>query len=80
MNGLRVYRPAVTVGSDLAKAVFYTRRHSGPFYLWNYDQDLATWRPSRIHLADVIPQTFSAATWKSLPHAFRARLGEHYLE
>jgi len=80
MNGLRVYRPAESGSLDLAKSIFYTRRHSGPFYLWHYDQEIETWRPSRIHLTDVIPQTFSAATWKSLPHALRARLGEHYLE
>lgn len=80
MNGLRVYTPAETSSSQLAKAVFYSRRDGGPFYLWRYDSDLATWRPSRLHTADVIPQTFSAATWKSLPHSLRARLGEHYLE
>jgi hypothetical protein len=80
MNGLRVYTPMVSENSQHAIAVFYSRRDGGPFYLWRYDQVLATWRPSRVHTADVTPQTFSAATWKSLPHSLRARLGEHYLE
>ena len=80
MNGLRVYAPTVSNSSDYARAVFYSRRDTGPFYLWRYDQDLDTWRPSRIHTVDVTPQTFIAATWKSLPHALQARLGEHYLE
>lgn len=80
MHGLRVYTPAVSGSSDQAKVIFYSRRGGGPFYLWRYDQEHATWRPSRIHNSDVVPQTFSFATWKSLPHALRARLGEHYVE
>lgn len=80
MNGLRVYTPTVIGGSDHRKVVFYTRRDSGPYYLWRYDQDLATWRPSRMHNSDVVTQTFNTANWKSLPPALRARLGEHYLE
>lgn len=80
MNGLRVYTRTGNGSSDHIMEVFYTRRDSGPFYQWRYDQELATWRPSRVHNSEVILQTFSSATWKSLPNALRARLGEHYLE
>lgn len=80
MNGLRVYKPVVSGNLDHAKTVFYTRRHSGPFYVWRYNQESATWHPSRIETTLAISQSFSSATWKSLPHSLRARLGEHYLE
>ena len=80
MNGLRVYAPVVNGSLDHVMDVFYSRRDNGPFYVWRYDQAQATWRPSRINTADVILQTVSSATWKSLPHSLRARLGEHYIE
>jgi hypothetical protein len=80
MNGLRVYTRIGNGSSDHAKVVFYSRRNSGPYYVWRYDQDLATWCPSRVHNSEVLLQMFSSATWKSLPHLLRAKLGEHYLE
>jgi hypothetical protein len=80
MNGLRIYTPNVDGSSELRATVFYSRRNSGPYYLWRYDQEHAIWRPSRLHTSDLITQTFNPAHWKSLPPALRARLGEHYVE
>ena len=80
MNGLRVYTRIGSSDSDHAREVFYTRRESGPFYQWSYDQELATWHPLRVRNSEVILQMFNSATWKSLPPSLRARLGEHYLE
>jgi hypothetical protein len=79
MNGIRVYTATESISAD-AIGVFYTRRLSGPYYLWRYDKDLATWRVSRIHSADLLTQSFNLRAWKSLPAGLRARLGEHYLE
>jgi hypothetical protein len=80
MKGLRFYNPVVSGNLDHAKTVFYSRRHSGPFYVWRDDQESSTWHPSRIDTSLAVSQSFSSATLKSLPHSLRARLGEHYLE
>jgi hypothetical protein len=80
MNGLRIYTPNASVTSDVGKTVFYSRRGSGPYYRWRYDESGASWHPSRMHAAEFSMQSFDNANWKSLPPALKTRLSEHYLD
>lgn len=80
MNGLRIYTRTEPASSTQTEAVFYTRRGSGPYYRWGYDEGLAVWRPSRLSAADLMTQSFDQARWKSIPSSLKSRLNEHYLE
>ena len=80
MNGLRVYFNMVDTNTLLEQRVFYSRRTNGPYYRWHYEKELGQWRGSRVHLSDSALREFCVASWKAVPMALQARLGEHYLE
>lgn len=90
MSGLRVYvsPPSTNVTSVVAivdgninmDKVFYSRRGNGPIYRWLYEAKLAHWRPSRMNTADINPHRLTNASWKSVPEALQAQLGQHYLD
>jgi hypothetical protein len=79
MNGLRVYIPTLidSAGED---KVFYSRRGSGPYYCWRYDERVARWRSARVNTSDLTAQMFSMTSWKTVPTSLQTRLGEHYIE
>ena len=80
MNGLRVYIYAP--GSEINRVddAFYSRRDNGPYYRWHFAKDLGQWRGSRVPVDGIKPRTLCAATWKTVPLALQAKLGEHYSE
>jgi len=80
MSGLRVYTPTAVndIGHELT--VFYSRRGSGPYYCWRFDERIAQWRSSRVNASDFTAQMFSTTSWKTVPTSLRTRLGEHYIE
>lgn len=80
MNGLRIYIYASATEMDRGDNSFYSRRGSGPYYRWHYAKDLEQWRGSRVPSSELMPKALSAATWKTLPLALQAKLGEHYME
>jgi hypothetical protein len=80
MNGLRVYtNPAVT-DPHSSHRVFYSRRADGPYYLWRYEEGPGQWRVSRMQRSESTPKPLSLASWKVVPPALQAKLGEHYME
>jgi len=80
MNGLRVYmKPDVVEAGDLQR-VFYSRRGSGPYYCWLYEEKRGEWRVSRVISTDFVPNSLSTASWKAVPTALQCRMSEHYLD
>jgi hypothetical protein len=79
-SGLRVYVSPVggVMPGDLG--VFYSRRESGPYYSWRFDEKPGRWRSARVHPSVQGLKALCVANWKVVPHALRARLDEHYLE
>jgi hypothetical protein len=80
MNGLRVYVNPVGTDTLNEHGVFYSRRADGPYYRWRYEEEFGRWRGSRVHLSDLTLRELCIASWKAVPRALQARLGEHYLE
>jgi hypothetical protein len=80
MNGLRVYVNAAVTDSQAGPSVFYSRRADGPYYLWRFEEKLGQWRVSRMPRTEATPKPLSLASWKIVPPALQARLGEHYME
>jgi hypothetical protein len=80
MNGLRIYINTATPETQLGDTVFYSRRSDGPYYRWCYEETLARWRSSRIHVSDMSPKELCIATWKGVPAALKASLNQHYLD
>ena len=80
MIGLHIY--VNPVGRDTVKGqgVFYSRRAHGPYYRWSYEGDFGQWRGSRMPLSEMTPQALCARSWRTVPAALQAKLGEHYLE
>lgn len=80
MTGLRVYmKPDVVDAGDLQR-VFYSRRGSGPYYRWLYEEKRGEWRVSRVISTDFVPNSLSTASWKAVPTALQSRMSEHYLD
>ncbi|MDX6692786.1 MAG: hypothetical protein QOF02_389 [Blastocatellia bacterium] len=81
MNGLRVYINAESADAHGSRQlVFYSRRAAGPYYCWRYEEQAGQWLCSRLHPPDWTPKTLCVASWKAVPVALQARLGEHYLD
>jgi hypothetical protein len=80
MNGLRVYTDAQVAGGGAGDTVFYSRRESGPFYMWLCEGEPGVWRCSRVRLTKALVTVLRGENLKSVPAALLARLGEHYLE
>ena len=79
MNGLRVYVND-SVSEQSGPRVFYSRRANGPYYLWRFEERVGQWCFSRMPRADFAPKPLSLTSWKTVPAALQAKLGEHYLE
>lgn len=80
MNGLRIY--IYSLGAEIGRVdnAFYSRRGSGPYYRWHYAKELEQWRGARVPASELMPKALCAATWKTVPLALQAKLGEHYME
>ena len=90
VSGLRVY--VNSAGSDLPRIisleaqaielekVFYSRRGTGPIYRWLYEKKRAYWRPLRMDPTQFNVHALNSASWKSVPEALQAQLGQHYLD
>jgi len=78
MNGLRVYidlkRP------DTLCAVFYTKRASGPYYRWRYEEVRGRWQGSRMRAVELPTIELVATPWKEVPTALKSTLNEHYID
>ncbi len=80
MNGLRVYiNPEVTEKSG-GYGVFYSRRESGPYYRWRYEEKVSSWRGARVQSSDFSPRLLSTTNWKVVPAALQKSMIEHYQE
>ena len=80
MKELHVYINPVSTDTLIGHTVFYSRRADGPFYCWRYEAGLGQWLFSRVHLSHWTRRTLCVESWKAVPAALQARLGEHYLE
>lgn len=80
MNGLRVYTNSAATEIISGHNVFYSRRADGPFYRWRYEEKLGKWLVSRLQKSELTPKPLSLASWKVVPPALQAKLGEHYME
>jgi hypothetical protein len=80
MRDLRVYVESLNGDAPGARAAFYSRRADGPFYRWLYEEEIGSWRFSRVHLSKLSLRVLCVTSWGAVPTALRARLGEHYLE
>lgn len=80
MNGLRVYIDAIARNMGGGEPVFYSRRATGPYYRWSYEEKLGRWYGARVSTSDLTPSELRHASWKGLPTSLKKRLGEHYLE
>ena len=78
MNGLRIY-----IGlkrTDPLGAVFYTRRATGPYYCWRYEELRGQWLSSRLHADELHVMELVPTPWKEVPTALKSSLGEHYVD
>ena len=80
MNGLRVYINAGGAGLKGGAEVFYSRRSGGPYYRWDYQEQLEQWRVVRMHAADFRTEELCVFNWKTVPPALQMRLKDHYQE
>jgi len=80
MNGLRIYSDPFTTDKLSGQPVFYSRRSNGPYYCWRYEEKSKRWCGSRMHTFDFSLSELSVASWKGVPAALQAKLGEHYIE
>jgi hypothetical protein len=80
MNGLRVYINPAGKDAHSRPGIFYSRRAGGPYYCWLYEEAQGQWRCSRVQLPEMTLRALCIASWKIVPTALQARLGEHYLE
>lgn len=78
INGLRIYVSPQISEAGGGFGVFYSRRESGPYYRWVYEEKVSRWRVARVQPADLPSQTFSAANWKGVPDSLQKRMVEHY--
>ena len=79
MNGLRLYIDPAPANRPSGRGVFYSRRESGPYYCWRFEETSGRWDGLRMS-SDFDRSYLSVASWKIVPEALQAKLGEHYLE
>jgi hypothetical protein len=80
MNGLRVYINPEDARARGERAVFYSRRESGPYYCWRFEEETGQWCSFRVHTNGLMVRTLCLASWKLVPTELQAKLGEHYLD
>lgn len=78
MNGLRVYIDLKR--RDTLSAVFYTKRASGPYYRWRYEEVRGQWQGSRMRTVELPTIELVATPWKEVPTALKSTLNEHYID
>jgi hypothetical protein len=78
MNGLRVYINTETKETRGGYDIFYSRRESGPYYRWSYEEAVKEWRVTRVLPSDFSPKLLCAASWKGVPAALQRSIVEHY--
>src|SRR5918911_4006356 len=76
MNGLRIYVNPMGTKMPGECSVFYSRRADGPYYRWRYEDTLGRWRVSRVHPSGLVLKALCMTSWKTVPTALQARLGE----
>ena len=60
--------------------VFYSRRYSGPYYRWSFEQRVQGWRSVRVQAEELPHLILSVSPWKDVPRSLRKSLAEHYVE
>ncbi len=80
MNRLRIYINPEVSSLHSGPAVFFSRRADGPYYRWQYEEQLGDWHFSRMHMPDLTPSALRQAGWNTVPPSLKTRLGEHYLD
>jgi hypothetical protein len=80
MRDLRVYVDTLSASARGEGATFYTQRADGPYYRWLYEEEVRSWRFSRVRLSKFTLRALAVASWNAVPTALQSRLGEHYLE
>jgi hypothetical protein len=60
--------------------VFYSRRYSGPYYRWSFEQRVQGWRSVRVQAEELPHLILAASPWKDVPCSLRKSLAAHYVE
>ena len=80
MNGLRIYVNRKVTPVSECDQVFYSRRSTGPYYRWSYEETLKQWQVARMHSTDFSSKELSASNWRSIPSLLQITLKVHYDE
>ena len=80
MNGLRIYVNQKRPDTWWPGPVFYTRRGSGPYYRWRYEEHRGCWQSARVQALDLDLTELVSAPWRGIPTALKSSLDEHYIE
>ena len=80
MNGLRIYVNQKVTEVSGCNRVFYSRRDTGPYYRWSYEDTLKQWQVARMHTSDFSSKELSMFNWKSIPSLLQVTLKVHYDE
>jgi len=78
MNELRIYTNIEVPEQRGGFPVFYSRRESGPYYRWSYDDARRKWQAGRVSPSAVSPKEFAAASWKTIPVLLKRYIADHY--
>jgi hypothetical protein len=79
MDKLRVYVSPGSAHTNGGQRVFYSRRESGPYYRWRFEEEQGRWHSSRVNPQLPTLKELCLANWKIVPPALQERLDEHYL-
>lgn len=80
MNGLRIYVNRRVTEVSGCSQVFYSRRDTGPYYRWSYEDTLKQWRVARMHSNDFSTTELSMSNWRNIPSLLQVTLKVHYDE
>ena len=78
MNGLRIYIDQKS--PDTLSAIFYTRRESGPYYRWRYEELRGRWLSCRMRAFELPVIELASTSWKEVPTALKSSLDLHYVD
>ncbi len=80
MKDLRIYISPEVTGVKSRNPVFYSRRSTGPYYRWSYEEARNQWRVLRMHSGEFSSKELCSSTWNTLPSLLQFRLKAHYDE
>lgn len=78
MDGLRVYKNTTSTETSGGYGVFYSRRESGPYYRWCFEEKRCRWCAGRVPLTEFSRGMLCSVTWKIVPASLQKSMVEHY--